>query len=323
MLVRDKIRNYKREDLQGIVDVISAADRAVNDDPRLNVAIMQNLIEAPGIDPDKDNFIVERDGQIIAYADCEFRDSGWCFADCAVHPDFRQQGIGTELVQRTEARIFDWANDHLPADQPLLIHRMVKDNDLSSRDLLESSNYRHIRSSYQMRIELDQPVRVTPLPEGIVLRPFDRECDTQAVYEASEDTFSDHWGHERATYDEWARFLLNSPAADPTMWLIAWAGDEIVGICLNRPYEEADQRMGWTGSLGVRRQWRKRGLAMALLTHSFALFQERGFIRAGLGVDASSLTNAVALYERAGMHIHNRYLLYRKMLRGAEPEERI
>ena len=71
----------------------------------------------------------------------------------------------------------------------------------------------------------------------------------------------------------------------------------------------------------ARRQWRKQGLGSALLTHSFALFQERGYIRAGLGVDASSLTNAVALYERAGMHVHSRYLLYRKMLRGDAPEE--
>src|SRR5438105_1783545 len=109
MLVRDRFRHYQHEDLQGIVDVISAADRAVGDDPRLNVEIMESLIEAPGIDNEKDNFIVERDGQIIAYADCEFRESGWCFADCAVHPDFRQQGIGTELVRRTEARIFEWA----------------------------------------------------------------------------------------------------------------------------------------------------------------------------------------------------------------------
>ncbi|MEP7294330.1 MAG: GNAT family N-acetyltransferase, partial [Chloroflexota bacterium] len=255
MIVRDRFRHYQHEDLQGIVDVISAADRAVGDDPRLNVEIMQTMIEAPGIDNDKDNFIVERDGQIIAYADCEFSKSGWCFADCAVHPDFRQQGIGTELVRRTEARIFEWANDSLPADHLLLIHRMFKDNDHASRNLLESSGYSHVRSSYQMRIELDHPVELVPLPEGIVLRPFDRERDAQAVYQANEDTFMDHWGHERATYEEWARFVLDYPAADPSMWLIAWDGDQIAGICLNRPYEEADQQMGWTGTLGVRREW--------------------------------------------------------------------
>ena len=172
-----------------------------------------------------------------------------------------------------------------------------------------------------MRIELDQPVEVAPLPEGIVLRRFDREHDAEAVYEAYQDTFADHWGHERSTYDDWVRFVLNYPAADLSMWLVAWAGDEIAGICLCRPYEEADQRMGWVGALGVRRAWRKRGLGSALLRYSFALFQERGYLRAALGVDASSLTNAVALYQRAGMHVHYRYLLYRKILRGDAAEE--
>jgi mycothiol synthase len=323
MLVRDHIRNYRREDLPGIVDTISAADRAVNDDPRITVEIMQSMIESPGNDPSKDNFIVERDGRVIGYADCEFSESGRCFADCAVHPDYWNQGIGAELVRRTEARIFEWATEKLPADQPIHVYRMIKDAEGSGKPLLEKSGYTHMRSSYQMRIEFDHAIEAVPFPDGIVLRPFDRERDAQAVYEVNEETFADHWGHDRVTYDEWSHFVLNYPGAgaDLGLWQIAWDGDQIAGICLNRPYEEADQNMGWTGSLGVRRPWRKQGLGQALLTHSFALFQERGYVRAGLGVDASSLTNAVALYERVGMHVHARYLLHRKMLRGDAPEE--
>ena len=317
MLLREKIRHYQPGDVPGIVAVISAADRAVGDDPRLTPEIMQAFIDAPGSDPTKDKFIVERDGQIIAYADCEFSTkTGWCFADGAVHPDYWRQGIGAELVRQTEACILEWAAEKLPADHPITVHRMIKDTDACGIRLLEKHGYQHVRSSYQMRIEFDHPVEPAPLPDGIILRPFDRERDAQAVYEATEDTFADHWGHERATYAEWTHFVLDYPAADPSMWLIAWAGDEIAGICLNRPYEDDPEHMGWTGSLGVRRNWRKQGLGLALLTRSFALFQARGFVRAGLGVDASSLTNAVALYQRAGMHVHSRYLLYRRMLRG-------
>jgi ribosomal protein S18 acetylase RimI-like enzyme len=39
------------------------------------------------------------------------------------------------------------------------------------------------------------------------------------------------------------------------------------------------------------------------LRHAFAEFARRGFERVGLGVDASSPTRAVALYERAGMRV--------------------
>src|SRR5262249_7869137 len=102
--------------------------------------------------------------------------------------------------------------------------------------------------------------------------------------------------------------------------LVAYDGDEIAGICLNRASGGEDPRMAWVGTLGVRRQWRRQGVGEALLRTSFARFQAAGYQRAGLMVDASSLTNAVALYERAGMHIQMRTLVYRKMLRGTAPE---
>jgi mycothiol synthase len=84
--------------------------------------------------------------------------------------------------------------------------------------------------------------------------------------------------------------------------------------------DDGDEQMGWVARLGVRRPWRRQGLGEALLRTSFARFQTVGYTRAGLMVDASSLTNAVALYERAGMHVQKRTLVYRKMLRGGAQE---
>lgn len=73
--------------------------------------------------------------------------------------------------------------------------------------------------------------------------------------------------------------------------------------------------MGWVGTLGVRRPWRRKGVALALLHHSFAAFQGIGKQRAGLGVDASSLTGATRLYEKAGMHVARQFDRYEKVLR--------
>jgi ribosomal protein S18 acetylase RimI-like enzyme len=77
--------------------------------------------------------------------------------------------------------------------------------------------------------------------------------------------------------------------------------------------------MAWVSLLGVRRAWRRRGLGAALLKLSFARFRERGYKVAGLMVDSSNESNAVALYERVGMHVHNCRLVYRKTL----PDERL
>jgi ribosomal protein S18 acetylase RimI-like enzyme len=73
--------------------------------------------------------------------------------------------------------------------------------------------------------------------------------------------------------------------------------------------------MGWVGTLGVRRPWRKRGLGLALLRYSFNEFYRRGIRKVGLGVDAQNLTGALRLYEGAGMHVHQTFDQYEKELR--------
>jgi ribosomal protein S18 acetylase RimI-like enzyme len=92
-------------------------------------------------------------------------------------------------------------------------------------------------------------------------------------------------------------------------------GNEIAGICLCRPVDAEDSESGWVNELGVRRAWRKQGLGFVLLKHAFAAFYARGQKRAALGVDASSLTNATRLYERAGMRVVRQFDQFEKELR--------
>jgi ribosomal protein S18 acetylase RimI-like enzyme len=68
------------------------------------------------------------------------------------------------------------------------------------------------------------------------------------------------------------------------------------------------------GELGVLRPWRRRGLGRALLLQAFAAFRERGLGRAGLGVDAESLTGAHRLYESAGMRVSTRFDILEKVV---------
>lgn len=66
--------------------------------------------------------------------------------------------------------------------------------------------------------------------------------------------------------------------------------------------------------LGVRRAWRRAGLGEALLLRSFAEFRRRGYTRGTLGVDASSVTGATRLYERAGMRVYRDTVFLEKQL---------
>ena len=99
--------------------------------------------------------------------------------------------------------------------------------------------------------------------------------------------------------------------------MIAWEGDQIAGFSQNRYRMD----IGWIGTLGVRRPWRKQGLGYALLIHSFGEFYKRGTKTIGLGVDAENPTGATRLYIKAGMYAASEFVTYEKELRpGRELE---
>ena len=315
------VRHYQPGDLPAICAVYNAAWQAAGDARRVSPEEMRMFLEAPDFDAANDTFIAERDGRMVAYGDLEFNPAtgrGW--SEGAVDPAYAGQGIGSYLIRASEARALERAEAETPPERPLWIQRFSIDSNASALRLFEQHGYHYVRTFYRMQIDLDHPLPAPPLPEGIVLRPFDPALHAHAVYETHQEAFADHWGFEPNSYEEWAHYILNRPDNGASLWLLAYDGNQIAGICVNRPYGDEDPQMAWVGNLAVRRPWRKRGLGLALLKRSFALFQENGYLRAGLGVDAASLTNAVALYERAGMHVTMRTLAYRKTLRGIVPD---
>jgi ribosomal protein S18 acetylase RimI-like enzyme len=108
--------------------------------------------------------------------------------------------------------------------------------------------------------------------------------------------------------------MLGDPSFDPELWFLAEDGADLAGVSLCGWHNSGDRSFGWVHVLGVRRPWRRRGLALALLRHSFAESARRGATRVGLGVDAASPTGAVGLYERAGMRVQRRTEVWEKQL---------
>ena len=316
------IRHYEMSDLQAMADIANALNGVIGGTVSVTADELRGYFEAPSFDIANDSFLIEIDGRIVGMADIEFSAAtGRAWADGGVHPDFWKRGIGSQLFDLTETRTLERGQAECTPEQPISIQRYTRDTNPAAIHLFEARGYSHIRTYYQMRKQLDAPIDAPSLPGNLVLRPFDVERDAHAVYEGHQEAFMDHWGFERDTFEDWEHYLIKRPGADLSLWLIAYDGDEIAGMSLSRPYGESDPGLAYINVLAVRRPWRKQGLGSALLQHSFARFQRSGFERAGLGVDSSSLTNAVALYERAGMHVHKKTFAYQKLLRTPSPAQ--
>src|SRR5205085_6923683 len=138
-----------------------------------------------------------------------------------------------------------------------------------------------------------------------------RRDDARAFFDAINESFAHEWGFKQMAYDDW--FQLRVENSDSSLYFIAWDGDEIAGFVRGDRREET----GWIGMIGVRNAWRRRGIAEALLRHSFLEFDRRGMTLAALGVDSENPTGATRVYERVGLNVEAEDVSYERSLAWA------
>lgn len=303
------------------VDLFNANSMAIIGEKTESVDDMISEWQTPGFHPEEDALLVTTgDDQVVGYAEVyQLKPFVRLYNFGVVHPAHTGRGMGSFLLDWMEERSLE-AVGKAPADARVVIAQGCNSRNTEAARLFEQRGYALVRKYYQMRKELDGQTPEVVLPEGVVIRPMRRGIDEEAVVRVVHESFQDHYGHVPEPFEAILERYLHRwntmPDFDPALNLIAWHGDQAVGVAVNRRSAPEDPEMGWTNNLGVLREWRHKGVGLALLLASFGEFRRRGAKRAGLGVDAYSLTNAVRLYEKAGMHVHREFLGYEKELRA-------
>jgi len=277
----------------------------------------------PGFNMETDTLLVTLPGgKVVGIA--EFWDTvaphvrpfGWA----RTHPDFFGRGIGTYLREWLEARAAQILPS-APEGARVSLLQSAQGNDSLGIAFLQAAGYTEVRHFYNMRVGFDAPPPEPELPAGFTIRAM-AEGDEHAFFYASWEAFKDHWGVVPTTFEaEYERRMARikaDPHFDRSLFFGLWDGSEVAGICFNKLTTAEDPEMAWVNTLGVRRAWRNQGLGQALLLHSFGEFYRRGKRKAGLGVDATSLTGATRLYEKVGMRVYREFVQYEKVLRDGK-----
>jgi len=244
------------------------------------------------------------------------------YALTELHPRYWGQDIGMTLCPWIE-ECARRAIPELEAGARIVLLQKRLSTDQAGRDLLLDEGYRVVRYAFRMAIELKEPPSQAPVPEGITIRPFVRELEGRALIRALHETFRENWGYiDRGfemEYEHWMHMLDRNPDCDPApFWFVALDGAEIAGFTLCHPEMSEEPGMAWVYAVGVRPAWRRRGIALALLQHSFAALYRAGKRKVSLEVDAENPTGATRLYEKAGMHAERRQETFEKELRPGE-----
>lgn len=310
-------------DYPAIAEVITASYAADGIEEVVGVDEVANDYAHPvNFDPKADVILAgDANGRVVGLNRVNWRinDAGerlyWQFGH--VLPEWRRKGIGRAMLDYTEERARVHAQAR-PLSGPSYLQGVGEDTAHGKIALFQSAGYTPARFFFLMQRRSLRDLPDAPMPPGIEFLSAAAD-HLRAIWDAKEEAFRDHWGYASKTEADYQQWTGN-PENDLGLWVIAWdaAANQIAGVSLNMIREEDNRRYnflrGWVNTLGVRRPWRGRGLARALLVHSLRLLRERGMTEVVLGVDSENLTGALKLYESVGFCVLNKDVLYRKVL---------
>jgi mycothiol synthase len=324
------IRNFRMDDIPALASLRTA----VEDIEHLGFVTTENDIRnrhvTPDLNPQQNSFVaVASDGQIVGNAWLMLRQGiGEVIFQLngLVHPAWRGQGIGQKLMDAVIARAREQVSE-ARGSRYWLQSPDVHDapNDGGRIALLESNGFELARWALDMRRELPGLGRIAPVipiveePAGIQLRKWRAGVDDEAVGWMLDEAFRDHWGYSGIVIADWLNYVRGG-FLNLEHCVLAWdaASDRLAGACVNRSDEQTFKFRGrkelYVDDLAVRREYRNRGVATALLAWTLNRADHLGLQSVGLGSDAENFTGAVRLYKRLGFEVIGKMRIYRKEL---------
>jgi GNAT superfamily N-acetyltransferase len=317
------LRLYQPSDFDAVLAVIQAAAQADSLPQRTTAAELRARLQVPHadprLDPADDMWVVsKRSAGIVAYAD------GWLNGqagtrgyrtECFVRPDQRGRGIGRALLARQVQRAQAIARKLATPGEPvtLTVSARAWQQQPAAAAVLEAKSLRRVRTYLEMSRDLSQPVAAAAPPAGLRLEPWTDPRADEAIWQAYEAAFSDHWGYQPESFESFSQRLLVGRVQRQHS-VVAWAGGLVAGASLNDMDESRARGPAWVRQLFVRRDWRGRGLGRALLAASLGRARDLGYGHAGLMVDAENQTGALRLYQAAGFEVSSQRHTYQLQL---------
>jgi mycothiol synthase len=326
-------RGYVDDDAPALAALFNGLEVHAGGYPYLTADEMRAHLDTMVRDHAEDTRVLSVDAEpgaeVVAFAGVLTPPDGGSRVDLlgGVDPRWRGRGIGRELFDwqlRRAARI----RAAVAPDRDWEIHVGTSAADADSIRLYTRFGLAPIRYWFDMCAPTT-PVPDAPPPEGLDIVEYRPDRDAQ-LYAAHVEAFTDHWGFETRGKEAWRALTVGSADFLPRLSRLALAGGdatagdsdgrEIAGYVLT--YASAEPGRAHLSHVGVRRPWRRRGLAAAMLADVLAACGEAGFEAVNLGVDAANPSGAVGVYERVGFTVRSRYITYARALPALSPAAR-
>lgn len=233
-------------------DGVAAVRRAVYSYKVMSAAATRHLITVSAPEERFLALVAESGGEVIAWGSAALNiwtsEPGQSNISIYVHPDYREQGIGSALADRL--------HQHLSEVGAVRTKAFVHPDGL---EFARNRGYDGTRLMHYAGVDLsvlpDQP----PTPDGIELLTMG-QVDPRQAYTADSVASLDEPGDsplDSISYDDWLEEVWHGPGLDKSLSVAAMAGDEMVCFTV----VETDGDRAWSGMTGTIPAYRGRGLA--------------------------------------------------------------
>lgn len=236
-----------------------------------------------------------------------FQPDGSGVVELAVHPTYRNQGVGARLIESLrELR----GSSEQPAEQPALT-AWSHGNHEAAAELAAVYGYVPLRELWKMVLVRHAEGPVPSLPEGVRIRTFEPGRDEDAWLAANHAAFAHHpeqGSLRRSDLD--AR--MAEPWFDPQGFFLAVDDeDRILGFHWTKthPAHGEHKAMGEVYVVGVDPSAQGRGLGLALTRVGIDYLHSKGLKTVMLYTDADNAA-AIALYRKLGFTLWDKDVLY-------------
>ena len=310
------VRTYNgATDAEAIAELVNSSRLKTTERASVSAEQVVSFMEEASIDPKSDVHLFFDGESLVAYErtrrETWSNDTRVYHVAPFIHANWRRAKVIAEIIEHMLEYHLEFARTDKDGERPFLAI-IPGPTDFTRIDALVAAGFELCHSFLSMARPLEQIVELQKLPLGLEMRPLER-AHYRAVYEFDRRIMKDHWGVEVATQEHF-QWWAEEAFLNPELWRVAWHGDTIVGT--------AAGIVGgtWNPSLGnataeirfvrVAPDWRRSGVASALIRQCLNALYGQGIRTVVLDVDSENEKTAAALYQSLGFEIRSRMHAY-------------
>jgi len=287
------------------VEVLNASRKDRED---LRAITVEEMILQEKEDPSFDlegRFIAELDrspvGAVHANVEKQ-REERKGFIRFYVIPESRGRGIERQLVELALRELKDRGM--------AIAQAFIDSRERDYVELLEGLDFKQVRVVSNMEMELADISQEIGENKQMAIRSLqkEREEEIRLLTWLLNETFKENFNFRPDTVEEVRYFLFSDLYYNEAKEIfLAVLDDEsigYIGVGIDEKYNlEKQVQAGDIFTIGVLKQYRRRGIGARLMLHALETLKAKGMTKAMLGVDDYNRTKAMKLYEKVGFKV--------------------